>query len=161
MTFLLKHVPKLAGCLFVYAGLYKLIYPGEATMALESLDAARRWANPIVIAVTILELYLGAILILKIPLEKCTLGSVWASCSCSRTYMWYLSTLASPPSCGCLGLTAIFNSNRHAALFGLLQNCLILWALKFSYDHHFKSAPGHGSAVNMTAKSDLLNRPFC
>jgi uncharacterized membrane protein YphA (DoxX/SURF4 family) len=145
-TFVLRHIPKLAGCLFVYAGLYKLLYPGEATMALESLDAIRRLANPMVIAVTILELYLGTILLLKIDL-KYALSLAMGLMFVFAGYLWYLSTLASPPSCGCLGLTGIFNSNKHAALFGLFQNCLILWALKFSYDYHFKARPAAEAPV--------------
>jgi len=136
---LLRHTPALAGCLFGYAGVYKLLNPGAATMALQSLDVPYRWANLIVIAVTILELYLGAILLVKIDLRwgmALGMGTMFVFAA----YMWYLSTLAYPLSCGCLGLTGIFNSNKQAALFGLFQNCLILWALKLSYDHHFKSS---------------------
>jgi hypothetical protein len=48
--------------------------------------------------------------------------------------------MASPPACGCLGLTGLFNSSRHEALFGVFRNCAILWILKLSYDHHFKAA---------------------
>jgi len=43
-----------------------------------------------------------------------------------------------PPSCGCLGLSAIFSSAKHEALFGLFRNVVILWALKLSYDYYFK-----------------------
>jgi len=53
-------------------------------------------------------------------------------------YLWYLSTLADPPKCGCLGLTGMFNSSKHEALFGVFRNCVILGALKLSFDHHFK-----------------------
>src|SRR6266705_3438867 len=131
LRFLLKHTPLLASCLFANAGVYKLLNPGEATMALQSLDVPYRWANLIVIAVTILELYLGTILLVKIDLKwgmALGMGTMFVFAA----YMWYLSTLANPPSCGCLGLTGIFNSNKRAALFGLFQNCLILWALKLS-----------------------------
>ena len=139
LRFLLKHTPLLASCLFANAGVYKLLNPGEATMALQSLDVPYRWANLIVIAVTILELYLGTILLAKIDL-RWGMALAMGTMLLFAVYMWYLSTLANPPSCGCLGLTGIFNSNKHAALFGLVQNCLILWALKFSYAHHFNSS---------------------
>ena|SRR5437879_2751104 len=49
----------------------------------------------------------------------------------------YLSTLAHPPSCGCLRLTGIFKSRKQEALFGLFRNCLILWSLKLAYDYYF------------------------
>jgi hypothetical protein len=51
-------------------------------------------------------------------------------------YLFYRSTLAHPPSCGCLGLTGIFQNSRHEALLGLARNFLILWLIKWSYDRH-------------------------
>ena len=45
--------------------------------------------------------------------------------------------MANPPSCGCWGQPGVFKSNKHEALFGVLRNCLILWALKWSHDRHF------------------------
>jgi hypothetical protein len=50
-----------------------------------------------------------------------------------------LSMLANPPSCGCMGLTQLFKSNKHNAVFGLLRNCVILWLLKGAYDYYCKS----------------------
>jgi len=35
----------------------------------------------------------------------------------------------------------MFNSSKHEALFGVFRNCVILWALKLSFDHHFKPEP--------------------
>ena len=63
-------------------------------------------------------------------------------------YLWYLSMLANPPSCGCLGLTGIFKTNKREALVGVLRNCVILWALKLSYDYHFKPP------ANIAAKTE-------
>ena len=68
-------------------------------------------------------------------------------------YLWYLSTLANPPSCGCLGLTGIFENSRNEALLGLARNFTILWAMKWSYDRHFQDANArvnrlHADAAN-------------
>ena len=137
---LLKHIPKLIGFIFIFAGCSKLLMPGQATMALESLDIPYGLANAIVIAVTILELYLGVLLILRIDLRYALVLSTGVMFAFT-VYIWYLSTLAHPPSCGCLGLTGIFKSRKQEAWFGLLRNCLILWALKLTYDHHFPRRP--------------------
>lgn len=59
--------------------------------------------------------------------------------------LWYLSTLADPPKCGCLGLTGMFNSSKHEAFFGVFRNCAILWALRSSFDHHFKPTEKAGA----------------
>jgi len=136
----LKHIPKLIGFIFIFAGCSKLLMPGQATTALESLDIPYGLANAIVIAVTILELYLGVLLILRIDLRYALVVSTCLMLAFT-VYIWYLSTLAHAPSCGCLGLTGIFKSRKQEAWFGLLRNCLILWALKLTYDHHFPRKP--------------------
>ena len=56
-------------------------------------------------------------------------------------FLWYLSTLAHPPACGCLGLTGLFENSRAEALLGVARNCLILWALKWAYDAYYPKAP--------------------
>ena len=134
----LPHITTVLGLLFVYSGIFKLLYPGEAALALESLEFGHEPAKLVVTAVTIMELYLGIILCFKIDLRYGLIvatGLVFVF----AVFLCYLSTLAHPPKCGCLGLTGLFRSNRHAALFGLFRNCVILWALKLSYDYHFKA----------------------
>lgn len=134
----LKYVPRFVGLLFLYAGVHKMLYPGEATLALYSLDLPFVLANALVTTVIILEFYLGVILVLKIDL-KYALTLSMSLMFLFTVYMWYLSTLANPPSCGCLGLTGIFRSNKQAALFGLCRNVVILWLLKLSYNYYFKT----------------------
>ena len=134
---LLKHVPELVGIIFVFAAMFKLLHPGQATVALESLDVPYELASTIVFGVITIEFYLGVLLIAQID-SKYALASSMGLMFVFTVYLWYLSMLARPPSCGCLGLTGVFNSNKQEALFGLFRNCAILWALKLSYDHNFR-----------------------
>ncbi|MCI0534145.1 MAG: hypothetical protein L0Z50_02840 [Verrucomicrobiales bacterium] len=136
-SLVLKYVPTVLGLLFLYSGAYKVVYPGEATYALVALDLPKWLANSTIIAVTALEVYLGLILLLKKDL-RFALSATTALMFAFTGFLWYLSTLASPPACGCLGLTGMFNSTKHDALFGIFRNCVILWALKLSYDYYFK-----------------------
>src|SRR6266853_3943873 len=130
-----KHVPALVGLLFLYSGVHKLLYPGQATAALLSLEVNRWLATYAIVSVTIVELYLGVILLLKIDLKYGLVFSMGVMFLFSL-FLWYLTTIAHPPSCGCMGLTAVFKSNRHNALLGLFRNCVILWLLKLAYDYY-------------------------
>ena len=150
-----KSVPALLGAIFVYAGIYELFHPGPATMALESLDVPYSWAKAIVALVIVLEFYLGCSLILRLSLRFAMLSAT-ALMLVFTGYLWYLSTLANPPSCGCLGLTGVFENSRHEALLGLARNFLILWAIKWSYDRHFpanQTAIGRSPADQTIAKA--------
>ncbi len=133
---ILKAVPMVVGLVFLYAGLGKLFYPVQAVSALESLSVPTRLAVLAVFAVITIELYLGIILILRMDL-KWGLTASMALMFVFAVFLWYLGTRAKPPSCGCLGLTKIFTSSKQEAWFGLARNCVILWALKCSYDFHF------------------------
>jgi uncharacterized membrane protein YphA (DoxX/SURF4 family) len=133
-----KYIPVVIGVLFLYTGILKLLYPSEAVGALESLEVPFWLANALVLAVTILELYLGVLLVLKVNLKHALIMAMGLMLIFTG-YLWHLSMLAHPPSCGCLGLTGLFNSNKHNALFGLFRNCVILWGLKVAYDYYFKS----------------------
>jgi uncharacterized membrane protein YphA (DoxX/SURF4 family) len=132
---LLKYIPRLVGCLFLYAGIYKLLYPGQATLGLFSLGVTYQVATLLVTAVIVSELYLGVVLISHIDLKYAISVSMGVMLVFTA-YMCYLSSLASPPSCGCLGVTGIFKSNKEAALFGMFQNCVVLWLLKLAYDYY-------------------------
>jgi len=102
-----------------------------------SLEVSPRLASVIIMVVTITELYLGGILLLKLDL-KYSLRFAIAVMFLFSVFLFFLSTMAKPPSCGCMGLTAVFHSNRHNAIFGLLRNCVILWVLKGAYDFYVK-----------------------
>src|SRR5439155_23938420 len=104
MQFLLNHTRKLIGVMFGYAGIYKLLYPGQATMALVAVDVPYGLSNAIVLVVTMIELYLAVLLTLQIDLKYAMAVSM-AIMLGFTIYLWYLSMLANPPSCGCLGLT--------------------------------------------------------
>jgi len=132
----LLYAPIAIGLLLLSAGLYKLLHPGEAMYGLLALDFNPRVAQIAVFATIVAELYLGTILVFRIDtkyaLAACMLLFLIFTC-----YLSYLSMLANPPSCGCLGLTAVFQSNRHNALLGLARNCAILWLIKLAYDAQF------------------------
>ena len=132
----LRAIPRFAGLVFLCAAINKLIYPAQAITALEALGVQQAWADLMVFGTIALELYLGLILLLHLDL-KWGLGASMTLMFVFVLFMWYLSMQAKPPSCGCLGLTHLFNSAKHEALFGLLRNCVILWLLKLAYDHYF------------------------
>jgi hypothetical protein len=125
--------------LFAYAGSYKLVHPGEATLALLTLGITQSLAVAGVMCVTAAELYLATILLtrsnLKFGLQVSTTLMLVFS-----LFLAYLSFIASPPSCGCMGLSTAFHSNKHNAIFALARNSLILWLLKAAYDFHFPPA---------------------
>lgn len=139
MNRIAKFIPVLLGLLFAYAGIQKLLHPGAATMALESLDLPYGVAKALVAGVIIVEFYLGTLLVLRKDLRY-ALSMATVVMFVFTGYLWYLATLANPPSCGCLGLTGIFENSRHEALFGLARNFLILCAIKWTYDRHFPKA---------------------
>src|SRR6266571_2593134 len=130
-----KHIPRLVGCLFLYAAIYKLLYPGQATMGLVALDIPYKLATLIVTTTIVSELYLGVILISHIDLKYAISVSMGVMLLFTA-YMCYLSSMANPPSCGCLGMTGIFKSNKEAALFGIFRNCVILWLRKLAYEYY-------------------------
>ncbi len=98
-------------------------------------------ANWTVIGVTVLELYLGIILLFKLDL-KYGLSLATALMFVFTCYLFFLANMAHPPSCGCLGLTGLFKSNKQDALFGVFRNCVILWGLKLGYDYQGKLIQG-------------------
>jgi hypothetical protein len=134
------------GLLFLYSGIYKLLYPGQAAMSLETLGVSRTVADLAITGAVVLELYLGIILLLKIDL-RWGLGLSMGMMFFFTCYMWYLSTLANPPRCGCLGLTGLFESSKHDALFGVFRNVAILWALKLAYDYYVRSSKASATAT--------------
>jgi hypothetical protein len=135
IRFLGKWTPTLVGLLLVYSGIYKLFRPGEATMALIVLGFNHGLAGAAIVGVTILELYPGTILLLKLDVWY----GLWLATGLMLAFtlfLWYLSLLAHPPACGCMGLTHTFVSNRHNALAGMARNVLVLWLLKCGFDYY-------------------------
>lgn len=113
-----------------------MLHPGQATFAIASLDFPHWVAHWTIIVVTAVELYLGVVLLGRIDL-KYGLAATAALILAFTGFLWYLSTLASPPACGCLGLTAAFESGKKGAVIGIARNCVILWLLKISHDYYF------------------------
>jgi len=154
-----RHGPLLLGALFILAAISKLLHPGPATVALESLRVPTIWAKAIVATVTSLELYLGAVLMLKVDLRYALIFSTFVL-FVFTAYLFYLSTLAHPPSCGCLGLMGIFQNSRQEALLGLARNCALLWAIKWTYDRHFPNgASSSGTHTDTDRVQSLIASP--
>lgn len=86
--------------------------------------------------ITSIELYLGLILFLKLDLKYALIAATLLMFAFTG-FLWYLSTQAHPPSCGCMGFTGVFKSNKEAAIFGIARNCVVLLALKIAYESHF------------------------
>jgi hypothetical protein len=139
MRWIVGQVPLIAGLLFLYTAGAKLLHPGRAVAALEALGLSVGLADSMVAAVIVIELYLGVLLALRIDLKYAltlSIGVIFVFTG----FLWYLAMLADPPACGCLGLTGVFDSSKHEAVFGVVRNCAILWALKLSYDRQCSGA---------------------
>jgi len=100
----------------------------------------------IVVSVLVAELYVGTLLLMNADLKFSLLFST-AIMFVFSGYLFYLSTLAHPPSCGCLGLSGIFKSSKQEAIWGLARNCIILWALKVAYESRFGNNLRAGEAT--------------
>src|SRR5579863_10120339 len=110
---LMKYVPWFLAALFLYSGGFKVLFPGEAELALQTLGFGSRVAAMAVAIATVAEIYLGILLALRLDLRY-SIGCSILMLSVFTAYLFYLSTLAHPPTCGCIGLTGIFTSNKQA-----------------------------------------------
>jgi hypothetical protein len=144
--FIGKFAPTLIGLLFVYSGIYKLFYPGEAAYALETLKISYGLSSAAIFIVTVLEIYLGVLLLLKADLRY-TLWMATGLMFAFTVFLWYLTTVVNPPTCGCFGLSGFFKNAKHAAVFGVFRNCLILWMLKAAYDYYCKAPSGTAASL--------------
>jgi len=144
-----KHVPFVVGLLLLWAGLGKLIHPGQATAALESLEMPYLLASIVMVGVVSAELYLGVLLVFRKDLRY-ALGATMSMMFVFAVFLWYLTTLADPPSCGCLGLTGMFESSKREAYFGVVRNCVLFLILKVSYDYYRKPLHGGVAAVHQS-----------
>src|SRR6266705_1374127 len=95
-----KHTPAVVGLLLLFAGIYKVVYPAEAMAAVVALDVPGHWADFAVVVVTILELYVGTIILLRVDL-KWGLRMATALVLSFAAFLFFLATMAHPPSCGC------------------------------------------------------------
>src|SRR5258708_29176787 len=101
---IVKASTNIIGILFLCAAISKMVYSTEATLAISSLGVKLNAASWVIMFVIIMELYLGTLLLLKLHLTYAI--RVTACFLLGFTvFLWYLSLLANPPSCGCLGLT--------------------------------------------------------
>lgn len=94
-TWILRHTPTLVGVMFLWAGFYKLLYPGQATMSLETLNVPYAVAKALITATIIAELYLGVILVRRLDL-RFGLSMAMGLMFLFTGYLWHLSTLADP-----------------------------------------------------------------
>jgi hypothetical protein len=138
---IIRFAPRVVGGLLLYAGLHKLGFPGEAVYALQAVSLKHWTATALIGLVTAVELYLGFSLLSGKDL-RFTLPCTVLLFFCFTVFLWYLSTLAHPPGCGCLGLSKVFQSNKSAAVFGIFRNCLVLWLLCASYESRFLGTGG-------------------
>ncbi len=133
---LLKSCPLVIGVLLVIAGIAKLFSPGVAIYGLEAVGVPEALATPGVVGLTVIELYLGIVLLLGWS-TRIYLPAVIVMFLGFTAYLWYLSTLASPPGCGCLGLSEVFSSTKDQALFGMIRNTFLIGYMSASYSHLF------------------------
>lgn len=131
-SFALNALTICLGLVFLYGGLYKLYNPSAAELALTSLDVPDLLSRIIVALVTVVELSLGGVLLFRSRLRD-SLVFAGSTLFVFTIYLWYLSTLSHPPSCGCLGLTGIFENTRQAAVFGILRNVFLLIMVLLAY----------------------------
>jgi hypothetical protein len=117
----------------------KLVHPGPAAAALVTVHFNPGFADVVIAVTTTIELYLGVILLSRLD-PRFSLIAATSLISVFTIYLFYLTTLAQPPSCGCLGLTGLFKNSRNEAVVGLLRNCAILWTLRWSYACAFPSS---------------------
>jgi uncharacterized membrane protein YphA (DoxX/SURF4 family) len=129
--FFQRRIHLIFGVLFLVTGVLKIAHPAPATMGLESLEVPFRAANYVIIVVTVLEIYLGLLMVFQVNL-RFAFSVAMCMMFVFLVYLWYLTTLAKPPSCGCLGLTGIFQSTKTEAFVGVFRNCLILWGLHWA-----------------------------
>jgi hypothetical protein len=137
--------PYIVGGLLLYAGILKIVFPSQSVYALKALAVPTDLAKALVLTVTALELFLGSLL-----LSRCNLNFVLRSTLalfCGFTvFLWYLSTWAHGPSCGCLGLSDVFYSERANAVLGIVRNCAVMLML------------AEGLRVYSTARTSLQTR---
>ena len=132
--------PTIVGFIFLYAGIYKLITPVQAIAALTSIGFSTSISLALVCLITVIELHLGITLTTRLDLRFSLIAAITVLFTFSL-FLFVLSTMANPPSCGCMGLGEIFRSSRHNAMFGLLRNCALMWLLSAGYSYYCRAAP--------------------
>src|SRR5581483_4386082 len=94
-----RYAPVVVGAIFIYSGAYKVLFPCEAIYALKAFGVREVFASLSVAALTSLELYLGWILLRRSDFRRALIAAT-VLLACFTAFLWYLSTMAHPPSCG-------------------------------------------------------------
>ncbi len=130
-----KTIPYACAGVFALAAVLKALFPAEAVLGLEGLQISRPMAEAIVFVITAFEAQISLNLI-AYPISRTAVLSAAILLVFLNLYLGYLITLANPPSCGCLGMIGLFKSSRHAALFGIVRNTLLIFALALHFRHY-------------------------
>ena len=101
MNLLYRCTPCLLGLVFLFSGTYKILHPSSAILALRALDIPNPIGSGVILVVTLLELYLGILLIARVSLRYAIIASSSLLLGFSF-FLFYLSLLAHPPACGCM-----------------------------------------------------------
>jgi len=144
MAKLIPLVPLLTGLLLAYAGFLKMVHPADSVLSLESLGSPRLVAELLIGTICAVELYLAFCLWLH-PKDRANIMVTMCVFFLFTTYLTYLGTLADPPSCGCMGLTGVFESNKKNALVGAARNAILLLFLHW-YLQRIISDPIQGNS---------------
>ncbi len=115
---------RVVGVVFLVAGIDKMVRPEETFSVAAYFQVAPGVQPWLVLALSLLETWTGLWLLIA-PANR--MGR-WVGLALLTVFIWYLiylARLAHPPSCGCGGLLAVFNSNRSNAQFGLVRNMVM------------------------------------
>lgn len=116
------------GALFLWAGLHTIWQPAEVALALAVLTMNIKLSTVLAICVGVVQIHIGLLLLLRHSSDEALRWGI-ALLFCFTVFLWYLRTLATPPSCGCPGLHGLFSSNCDAALFGMIRNVVLMLLL--------------------------------
>lgn len=136
--------------LFLWAGIDMALHPATVFLTLATLGLSLKLAEWLTIIVAALEATAGIMLLNHIRFPEATIftnGLLLIFCA----FLYFLRTLANPPSCGCPGLHGIFDSAHAEALLGLLRNVTLMLLLAWAYKN--ETLPVNG------APSTELNEP--
>jgi uncharacterized membrane protein YphA (DoxX/SURF4 family) len=114
---------RLCGILFIYAGLRKATDASELSRVFEFYRFPRTAIEMSVWAVTLGEVALGTLLLLK-PLSKPLLYTLTGILIIYSVNLGILLSSEQAPSCGCL--MQEYEQGRHGKIVGLVRNCVLV-----------------------------------
>jgi uncharacterized membrane protein YphA (DoxX/SURF4 family) len=121
---------RMVGMIFVVAAVEKALRPEDILSVGAYFGLPAGLARAMAFVVAVAEAWAGLWLLIA-PAHR--MGR-WVGLALLTVFIWYLiylARLAHPPSCGCGGLLAVFNSNRTNARFGLFRNVVMAAILLF------------------------------